>query len=368
MVEYDGINRDGAEDRVRQGIKNGKRPKWKRVACRVPLSEDFIREFKDKLNWKYVSRYQILSEDFMREFKDRMNWGYISAYQILSEDFMREFKNKLDWEWLTLCQVLPGNLIRELKDKVNWGHISTYQTLSEDFIKEFKDKINWFTISVYQTLSEDFIREFKDKVSWKDVCTYQVLSEDFIREFKDEVDWQCISTYQNLSEDFIREFRDRVYWEYIAKYQYLSKSFIKEFNLTIPDNNWQYLSAKDKRQYIKDNTSFEVIDNHVIAYKTIKANCWPKHKQGSKHEGHRRHYEVGKTYRAFCDFNFKTQNSFGLSVWSKNASLDYCKKYRRVITFKVKIMIKDIGGIVHGNSKIRCRKIKILGIEKFPKK
>ena len=76
------------------------------------LSEEFIREFKDKVDWWCISRYQELSEDFIREFKNRVIWKMISKYQTLSEEFIREFKNSVDWEM-----------------------ISYYQTLSEDFKK-----------------------------------------------------------------------------------------------------------------------------------------------------------------------------------------------------------------------------------------
>jgi len=51
-------------------------------------------------------------------------WNQISANQILSEDFIREFQDKIN------C------------DKVNCIDISMYQTLSEDFIREFQNKVN----------------------------------------------------------------------------------------------------------------------------------------------------------------------------------------------------------------------------------
>ena len=95
-------------------------------------------------NWKILSIKPNLTEDFIREFADRLDWGYISAYQHLSEDFIREFK-----------------------DRVNWSLISKHQRLSEDFIREFKDRVNWSLISTYQHLSEDFIWEFKDKVDMR---------------------------------------------------------------------------------------------------------------------------------------------------------------------------------------------------------
>ena len=46
-------------------------------------------------NWNEISQYQSLSEDFIRDFKDRVHWGYILECQTLSEDFLEEFKAHL---------------------------------------------------------------------------------------------------------------------------------------------------------------------------------------------------------------------------------------------------------------------------------
>ena len=86
----------------------------------ISLSEEFIRNNKDKVDWDYISKYQKLSEDSIIEFEDYVVWYYISGYQKLSEDFIREFK-----------------------DKVNWECISEYQKLNIEFIKEFKNYIYW---------------------------------------------------------------------------------------------------------------------------------------------------------------------------------------------------------------------------------
>jgi len=112
----------------------------------MKTKEDMIKKYgsnPDKWNWAYISYSYKLSEEFIREFKDKVCWYDISGYQKLSEDFIREFK-----------------------DKVNWHNISAYQKLSEDFIREFKDKVNWHNISESQNLSEDFINEFKDKIDF----------------------------------------------------------------------------------------------------------------------------------------------------------------------------------------------------------
>ena len=83
------------------------------------LSEDFIREFQDKVNWKLISQYQTLSENFIREFKDKVDWDSISRYQRLSEEFIEEFKNKIYWNKLFKYNE-KVNLSKEFKRKYIW--------------------------------------------------------------------------------------------------------------------------------------------------------------------------------------------------------------------------------------------------------
>jgi len=54
--------------------------------CHELLSEDFIREFQDRVNWECISKYQTLSEPFIREFRDKMWLGDILHFQKLSEE------------------------------------------------------------------------------------------------------------------------------------------------------------------------------------------------------------------------------------------------------------------------------------------
>jgi len=117
--------------------------------------------------WEYISIHKKkLSENFIREFKDKVRWQYISIHQNLSEDFIREFKYEVDWHRLSRCQKLSENLIREYKDKVDWKYISIYQILSMNFIREFQDKVAWAYILFNQKLSNKFRTEFK----YKHIC------------------------------------------------------------------------------------------------------------------------------------------------------------------------------------------------------
>jgi len=91
---------------------------------------------------------------------------YIDYKKSLSEDFIRENKNKINWFWLSSCQKLNENFIREFQNEVYWKLISKYQILNENFISDFKDKVYWRFISVYQKLSINFLRKFQDKIDW----------------------------------------------------------------------------------------------------------------------------------------------------------------------------------------------------------
>ena len=55
------------------------------------LSEDFIREFKDKVFWAWISKCQSLSEDFIREFKDKLNIDKSKLWQYWSVEDKKKY-------------------------------------------------------------------------------------------------------------------------------------------------------------------------------------------------------------------------------------------------------------------------------------
>ena len=294
---------------------------------------------------------ELLGTDYKGLIK-REQWEDISITQTLSENFIREFKDKVDWERISESQNLSESFIREFQYKVDWDWISKYQKLSEDFIREFQDKVDWFYISKYQNLSEPFIREFKDKVDWHCVLGYQKLSEDFIREFQDKVYWNYISVYQKLSESFIREFKDYVDWYYISKHQKLSNEFIDEFKdkliLNKIKDSWHYKTIDEKKQAVIATGLYECHDTYFIAYKGIRSDRYSKLNFQYK-------YEKNGIYESWCDCS-NEENSFGLSVWDEPNARRYCNE----LVVRVKVNYEDVGRVVHNGGKIRCFKIEIL--------
>ncbi len=57
-------------------------------------------------DWVFTSKYYKLSEDFIREFQDKVDWESILIYQRLSEDFIREFQDKVYWSLISVNQTL----------------------------------------------------------------------------------------------------------------------------------------------------------------------------------------------------------------------------------------------------------------------
>lgn len=72
----------------------------------------------------------------------KKQWECISRCQNLSEDFIREFQDKVVWDEISTHQNPSNKFIREFQDKVDWWSISKHQKLSNEFIEEFKDRLN----------------------------------------------------------------------------------------------------------------------------------------------------------------------------------------------------------------------------------
>lgn len=157
-------------------------------------------------DWKCISKHQQLSEDFIREFADKVYWDYISARQQLSEDFMREFADKVDWKCISIFQHLSEAFIREFADKVDWDCISKYQHLSEDFIQEFKDKVDLNSIN--NSWCKLDVKEKKAKVVETGLyechddyfIAYKGIRKDRYSSFNFQYQYQPNETYETFAD------------------------------------------------------------------------------------------------------------------------------------------------------------------------
>jgi len=142
----------------------------------------------DTDRWDFEKSEKFIKDNLQQGDEDVI---YSQAeYLKVTEDFAREFKDKLEIELFCICAELSEDFLREFKDEfdcVDWINISYLQELSEDFIREFQDKVNWTGITMCQDISEDFIREFQDKIDW-DAMPVDKLSYELLDEFEDKFD------------------------------------------------------------------------------------------------------------------------------------------------------------------------------------
>lgn len=88
------------EEELRLKAKNYEPADWYHCSYIENLSEDFIREFADKVRWSSISYNQNLSENFIAEFETKVSWAAISEKQNISEEFIEKFKDKICWDYL----------------------------------------------------------------------------------------------------------------------------------------------------------------------------------------------------------------------------------------------------------------------------
>ena len=164
-----------------------------------------------------MNKLKFLNKELDTNYKslDDVNWCDISYNQKLSEEFIRNFQNKVDWFYISEYQKLSENFIREFQNKVDWFLISIYQKLSENFIREFQNKINWWIVSKFQKLSPEFINEFDLKI---DENNWLYKSTEFKK--KQIIDCGLYECYEDYFIAY-KAIRNDRYSHYNFQFQYL---------------------------------------------------------------------------------------------------------------------------------------------------
>lgn len=264
------------------------------------FSEEFIKEFADKINWSYLTKYQSFEHDELCKYANRIDWKVASQYQILPEPIISAHRYEVDWDAISTCQTLNCAFIDMMNEYVNWNRVSKSQKLNYDLLIKYIDKINWTMASFYQNSSIpiEFIREHPEYIEWSsfssrltendmliveefvdyinwdnihfalgiefvvlnesymnwdNVSRYETFTDQFIAAYDYEINWEIASEYQTLSEDVIREHEDRVDWEKISIHQTLSEPFIHEYKDSV---SWVHIA-------FNQSLSKEFIDDHI---------------------------------------------------------------------------------------------------------
>lgn len=315
------------------------------------LPEDIIENIESGnvgIDWDLLCKTYKLPENFIEKYIVYLiNVKSFIENQELSLDLIdRYFKffNFLIYDQLTE-EIILNNF-----DKVNWLDISRYTPLSEEFIDKYSRFLSWGIMCCSQRLGEGLIEQHLGNIDWIGISKNQKLSEGFIEKYSRRVHWDYIFRYQELSEGFIRRNFHSGIWSYIGNYQRLSEEFRREHEVIVSPTCWLYWGKEEKRDYIRNNTGYEIVGDKVIAYKAVR-------KGGHSVYNLQYKYEVGGVYESNADCNCDIENSFGLSGWDIDGARKYFSSGR---IFKIEIDLEDIGCIVNISKKIRARKIRVL--------
>jgi hypothetical protein len=128
------------EEKIKEIRKDPENQDWNCISIVYKLSEEFIREFKEKVVWEDIFTYQVLSMCFIEEFKDKIkDFDRLFMYQDLSEDFIRRFKHRVDWYYIFRNQNLSEAFLIEFMNNIDDDFIDLTQ--NEKIPQELKDKI-----------------------------------------------------------------------------------------------------------------------------------------------------------------------------------------------------------------------------------
>ena len=283
--------------------ENAKYKSWWIIADNQSFTEQFARDFQEKLTLECVGRNKnkiVLSDAFVEEFKYILDAPYIKQTQKnnLSKAFLKDYA-KFDLEKFyqnTSESWIENYVLANGAHKLDWMKISD-KPLSEAFILKYWDKL-WFYNLVWknvfteeftrkiipqlkyesdlqdlfrsQSYSQEFLVECLEKYSDKNIHkislndishspTIKNLSENFIKKYQKEWDFVQLCKVKLFSEDFLREFVDK--WEFdwaFASSQPLSEAFLRDFAHKFGAFGWrtvcenQQLSENFMRDFAKN--------------------------------------------------------------------------------------------------------------------
>ena len=120
-------------------------------------------------DWTIISHHHKLSEEFIREFQNKVEWHYISRFQPISENFISEFKHFVDWYIISENNSLSVEFIRKHQNELRWYVLTRYRKLSDDFLLEFQPKIDWEWYLKFNQASFLVMKNVILKASFKDI-------------------------------------------------------------------------------------------------------------------------------------------------------------------------------------------------------
>ncbi|HUS49309.1 MAG TPA: hypothetical protein VMZ91_04045 [Candidatus Paceibacterota bacterium] len=151
-----------------------------------------VEEFKRKASgvdhfggiWLKITLDDKLSEDFIREYPDRVQWFCLGNHYRFSDKFIEDFKSEINWKILSWNNEFPDSFLDKYKDRIFWDEYCYKHECSETTIRKFRDYIVWWRLLETQSFSDEFLSEFVSEFDIEWLIENEVLSQKEIDRLK----------------------------------------------------------------------------------------------------------------------------------------------------------------------------------------
>lgn len=172
---------------------------WNAVG-KKPLTEEFIEEFKDRLNWRDISTYQKLSIEFLRKHVNDINWDDLVSNRFYRDDpeVHRVFHSNINYMSMfnsMYVYTMPDDTIIEIMENRYFEDLAGGEeniTYAEAYI--------WAMISKYCFLTSNILKKFANKIYWPIALKRGLMSLEDLNEYKTKYDNGEIETDPSIKE------------------------------------------------------------------------------------------------------------------------------------------------------------------------
>lgn len=170
------------------------------VVGKKPLTEEFIEEFKDKLNWRDISTYQKLSIEFLRKHVNDINWDDLVSNRFYRDnpEVHRVFHSNINYMSMfnnMYVYTMPDDTIIEIMENRYFEDLAG----GEENIP-YAEAYIWAMISKYCFLTSNILKKFSDKIYWPIALKRGLMTLEDLNEYKTKYDNGEIETDPSIKE------------------------------------------------------------------------------------------------------------------------------------------------------------------------
>ena len=255
---------------------------WWHIATCQTLSEQFFRDFEDKIDFQFIAKKKdlnIFSDAFVEDFKyildksnilktqkDNLSKAYLKEYKAFDvdgfyknidekwlENYLTQYPQRINWESVSKSKAFSDAFITKYWKKFDLRYLPQNNKFTEELVRKIAPQISeygWDKVFAATSFSQAFLEEMLEKYSNKlhvGNISYSPsvanLSEDFVRKYKSVWNWKGVGQVKQFTEPFLREFENKWDWNWnIAHCQRVSEAFIRDFAHKFSESGWSNIS------------------------------------------------------------------------------------------------------------------------------